>query len=135
MSPTSSPSPSPGGCTAPAWQSSKVYVGGDTVSHANHTWRAKWWTQNETPGQADVWADQGLCSGGPTASPSTSPTGSPSASPSPSSGTYPAWEANKAYAAGNRVSHGGRNYECRQAHTSLPGWEPPNVAALWLAIA
>ncbi|WP_339273484.1 carbohydrate-binding protein [Paenibacillus sp. FSL K6-1330] len=23
-------------------------------------------------------------------------------------------------------------YECRQAHTSLPGWEPSNVAALWL---
>ena len=23
---------------------------------------------------------------------------------------------------------------CRQAHTSLPGWEPPNVLALWLPL-
>ncbi|WP_455644293.1 carbohydrate-binding protein [Paenibacillus lactis] len=26
----------------------------------------------------------------------------------------------------------GKTYECRQAHTSLPGWEPANVPALWL---
>ncbi|HWH01063.1 MAG TPA: carbohydrate-binding protein, partial [Pilimelia sp.] len=31
-------------------------------------------------------------------------------------------------------SHGGRIYQCRQAHTSLPGWEPPHVPALWLPV-
>ncbi|MBB5872480.1 chitin-binding protein [Allocatelliglobosispora scoriae] len=66
-------------------------------------------------------------------SPSVSPSASksPSASPSTSTGTYAAWVAGKAYAIGNRVGYAGKNYECIQAHTSLNGWEPPNVAALW----
>ncbi|WP_068786439.1 lytic polysaccharide monooxygenase [Paenibacillus phocaensis] len=42
------------------------------------------------------------------------------------------WAPNTAYAVGALVSYGGAIYECRQAHTSLPGWEPPNVPALWL---
>lgn len=29
------------------------------------------------------------------------------------------------------MSHGGGNYRCLQGHTSLLGWEPPNVPALW----
>jgi chitinase len=70
----------------------------------------------------------------PTTPPTTSPTASPTTSPSPPSGAYPAWVANKAYAVGNRVSYSGLNYECRQAHTSLTGWEPPNTPALWLQI-
>ncbi|MER6501379.1 glycoside hydrolase family 19 protein [Streptomyces sp. NPDC001455] len=50
-------------CAAP-WNSSSVYTGGGTVSHNGHNWTAKWWTQNETPGSSDVWADQGSCGGG-----------------------------------------------------------------------
>jgi chitin-binding protein len=42
--------------------------------------------------------------------------------------------ANHAYSIGDKVSYGGANYQCRQAHTSLVGWEPPNVPALWLPI-
>jgi predicted carbohydrate-binding protein with CBM5 and CBM33 domain len=53
--------PPPGPCSAAAWSSSTVYVGGNLASHNNRTWRAKWWTQGETPGVADVWADQGAC--------------------------------------------------------------------------
>jgi chitodextrinase len=45
----------------PAWESSKVYVGGNEASYSGHLYRAKWWTQNETPGRADVWADEGPC--------------------------------------------------------------------------
>ncbi|GAA5194071.1 hypothetical protein GCM10023322_57570 [Rugosimonospora acidiphila] len=41
-----------------------MYVGGNTVSYNGHTWQAKWWTQGETPGASDVWADQGTCSTG-----------------------------------------------------------------------
>ena len=26
----------------------------------------------------------------------------------------------------------GVRYSCRQAHTALPGWEPPLTPALWL---
>ncbi|NJP97441.1 chitinase, partial [Nonomuraea sp. FMUSA5-5] len=41
------------------------------------------------------------------------------------------WAAWTAYAAGARVTYNGVEYECVQAHTSQPGWEPPNVPALW----
>jgi chitinase len=55
-------SPPPGGpCSAPAWDKATAYSGGATVSYDDHTWKAKWWTQGETPGKADVWADQGAC--------------------------------------------------------------------------
>lgn len=42
-----------------------------------------------------------------------------------------AWAPNTAYAAGDTVTYSGSTYTCRQAHTSLTGWEPPNVPALW----
>ncbi|MEV4003764.1 glycoside hydrolase family 19 protein [Actinomadura sp. NPDC049753] len=48
---------------AAAWSSTAVYTGGAAVSYNGHNWSAKWWTQNETPGRADVWADQGTCGG------------------------------------------------------------------------
>jgi chitodextrinase len=47
---------------------------------------------------------------------------------------YPAWAPNTAYATGSRVTHNGVDYECIQGHTSLSGWEPPNVPALWRAL-
>ncbi|MFJ8754016.1 glycoside hydrolase family 19 protein [Streptomyces sp. NPDC102441] len=49
---------------APAWSSSSVYTGGGSASYGGHNWSAKWWTQNEQPGTADVWADQGSCGSG-----------------------------------------------------------------------
>lgn len=52
-------------CAAP-WNSSSVYTGGGSASYNGHNWNAKWWTQNETPGTSDVWADQGACGGGET---------------------------------------------------------------------
>ncbi|WP_165861147.1 fibronectin type III domain-containing protein [Paenibacillus paeoniae] len=42
-----------------------------------------------------------------------------------------AWAANVSYKLGDLVTYGGRTYSCRQNHTSLPGWEPSNVPALW----
>ncbi|MFE2985167.1 glycoside hydrolase family 19 protein [Streptomyces sp. NPDC059262] len=52
-------------CAAP-WNSSSVYTGGGSASYNGHNWNAKWWTQNETPGTSDVWADQGACGSGET---------------------------------------------------------------------
>ncbi|MFE9722335.1 glycoside hydrolase family 19 protein [Streptomyces sp. NPDC005794] len=49
---------------APAWSASSVYTGGGSASYGGHNWSAKWWTQNERPGTADVWADQGSCGSG-----------------------------------------------------------------------
>ncbi len=42
-----------------------------------------------------------------------------------------AWAPNVAYAVGDTVTYNGITYRCIQAHTSLTGWEPPNVPALW----
>ncbi|HTX91620.1 MAG TPA: carbohydrate-binding protein [Anaerolineales bacterium] len=42
-----------------------------------------------------------------------------------------AWAPNVAYAVGDTVTYNGLTYQCLQAHTSLTGWEPPNVPALW----
>jgi predicted chitinase len=50
-------------CYTP-WSASQVYTGGMTASYSGHNYSAKWWTQNERPGAADVWADQGACGGG-----------------------------------------------------------------------
>ncbi|ANA80841.1 chitin-binding protein [Paenibacillus glucanolyticus] len=45
-----------GGSTAyPAWSATAVYVGGNKVSHNGVNYEAKWWTQGETPGSAEVW--------------------------------------------------------------------------------
>ncbi|GAA2370503.1 hypothetical protein Cme02nite_45450 [Catellatospora methionotrophica] len=75
----------------------------------------------------------------PSASPSRSPSASPSAPPSSSpsaspTGSYPAWAPNVGYATGARVTYQGVVYACRQAHTSLSGWEPATTPALWVAV-
>ena len=44
------------------------------------------------------------------------------------------WAPNTAYPVGAVATYGGRSYKCLQAHTSLTGWEPPNVPALWQAM-
>jgi hypothetical protein len=41
------------------------------------------------------------------------------------------WAPNTAYAVSDTVTYSGSTYTCRQAHTSLVGWEPSNVPALW----
>lgn len=42
------------------------------------------------------------------------------------------WAAGVAYAAGDQVSYNGSVYECLQPHTSIVGWEPANVPAIWV---
>jgi len=41
------------------------------------------------------------------------------------------WVTQKSYVAGDTVTYAGKTYLCLQPHTSLTGWEPPNVPALW----
>lgn len=43
----------------------------------------------------------------------------------------PAWAPSVAYPVGHLATHDDATYRCVQAHTSQPGWEPPNVPALW----
>ncbi|MWV43282.1 hypothetical protein GRF59_06520 [Paenibacillus sp. HJL G12] len=42
-----------------------------------------------------------------------------------------AWVAGKAYVKDDLVTYNGKVYKCLQPHTSLTGWEPTNVPALW----
>ena len=44
---------------------------------------------------------------------------------------YPEWAENSAYTVGYKVRRNGKLWRVVQAHTSLPGWEPENVASLW----
>ena len=44
---------------------------------------------------------------------------------------YPQWESGADYAVGYMVQDEGRLWRCRQAHTAIIGWEPPNAASLW----
>ena len=63
-SPTPTPTPTGGTCTAPAWSAGAIYVKDNVVSHAGHSWKAKWWTTNERPGTTGewgVWIDLGAC--------------------------------------------------------------------------
>ncbi|MFF0669755.1 M20/M25/M40 family metallo-hydrolase [Streptomyces tendae] len=41
------------------------------------------------------------------------------------------WQLGATYAAGDVVGYDGVSYRCIQGHTAYPGWEPPNVPALW----
>ncbi|MDQ0089025.1 chitinase [Paenibacillus anaericanus] len=43
-----------------------------------------------------------------------------------------AWAPNVSYKVNDEVTYAGKTYVCRQPHTSLLGWEPSNVPALWL---
>ncbi|MFU8850778.1 lytic polysaccharide monooxygenase [Micromonospora sp. SL1-18] len=73
--------------------------------------------------------------GGPTPTPTpTSPSPTPTASPTGSPAPGGTWTAGHAYQVGDQVTYNGLTYRCRQAHTALPGWEPPNTPALWLQV-
>jgi hypothetical protein len=86
-------------------------------------------------------AGGGNCSGGgstptPTPGPTATPApsgGTPGPTPTPTTGGGGGgtWAPNTFYSVGATVTYGGASYRCLQAHTSLVGWEPPNVPALW----
>ena len=45
----------------PIWSAATAYTGGENVVYNGRLWRARWWTQGEVPGVADVWEDKGAC--------------------------------------------------------------------------
>lgn len=49
----------------------------------------------------------------------------------PQPGEAEPWAPGVSYTAGDEVTYGGATYVCLQSHTSLPGWEPSNISALW----
>ncbi|CAL9448120.1 GlcNAc-binding protein A [Actinosynnema sp. ALI-1.44] len=67
--------------------------------------------------------------GDPTPTSTTTPTTTTTTTTTPPV-TGP-WAAGVAYPTGAQATYGGATYRCIQAHTSLSGWEPPNVPSLW----
>lgn len=67
-------------------------------------------------------------------SPSPTPTASPTASPTGTPAPGGTWTAGRSYQVGDQVTYSGLTYRCRQAHTAIAGWEPPNVPALWTQV-
>ncbi|GAA0446614.1 hypothetical protein Ade02nite_86060 [Paractinoplanes deccanensis] len=65
-----------------------------------------------------------------TAPTSATPT-SPSAAPTSSAPAVAAWKTFTAYKAGDLVTYAGVTYRVKEAHTSLPGWEPPALPNLF----
>ena len=45
------------------------------------------------------------------------------------------WQPHIYYEVGTQVTYNGAIYRCRQTHTSLPGWEPPNTPTLWQLVS
>ena len=48
---------------------------------------------------------------------------------------FPMWAIGSAYAASDRVQHGGTLYKCVQAHTSQADWTPDSTPALWVVVS
>lgn len=44
---------------------------------------------------------------------------------------YPQWASGADYTVGYKVQFDGKLWRCRQAHSAIVGWEPPNVESLW----
>lgn len=81
---------------APAWEATKVYLGGEVVSYKGALYRAKHWTQNNVPSESGQYGPWELISGTPEGGDEIA-----------------AWEANKVYVQGNRVMYNGIVYEAQ----------------------
>lgn len=86
------------------WDSTSVYNGGDTVSYQGKKYKAKWWTQGETPGSSDVWEDMKISDGEPTVPAGVSNIPIFTSEPRDTKaedfkvvGYYPSWEPDKLY--------------------------------------
>src|SRR5689334_10722081 len=61
--------------------------------------------------------------------------GATSAQAAPLAADRGPWATDVSYVAGDTVTYNGTTYQAIQSHTSLTGWEPPNVPALWQVVS
>lgn len=89
----------------PAWQTSVVYNTGDIVSHSELVWKAKYWTQGNTPSRtADQWQLLSQVDLG--------------------------WDAGVAYTGGQTTRYNGRQWKA----SYWTKGDVPGVAAVWVDI-
>ncbi|WP_082095661.1 chitinase [Photobacterium halotolerans] len=132
---------------AQSWLATAVYVAGDTVVFAGQTWQAQWWTQGNEPG-AEQWGPWTVVGNASCTGETTEPVVpvDPSEPTDPEEitdpaepvipGDYPAYEAGTAYAAGDKVSAGGVDYQCKpypySAWCSGAAWAyAPGTGTAW----
>jgi chitinase len=107
---------------------------------AQTTWQFSKIMQSFTSGTASTTPPTtGPTTKPPTTPPTTSPTTSPTTKPPTTAPTTnppgtTVWATYTAYTVGQVVTYNGKRYQCRQSHTSLPGWEPATTLALWLPL-
>lgn len=87
----------------PTWDSITAYTSGESISYNGQDYRARWWTQGDVPGTAEVWE---LIS---------------------TSGSYETWVSSKAYTGGAMVIYNGQVYKAKWWTQG----ETPGVAAVW----
>jgi hypothetical protein len=77
-------------------------------------------------------------SAGATATPTPTPTPTTvkptTVKPTPTKAVAAAWKPYTKYAVGNLVSYKGVTYKVKEAHTSLPGWEPTALPSLFAKV-
>jgi hypothetical protein len=129
------------------WTTAATVTGGDggtdsvTVSGSARHVRVNG-TERGTPYGYSLWEFKvfgGCGTGTPTPTQTSNPTPTPTRTtqgpnPTPTTTAPPtgnAWAPYTGYARGAVVTYNGASYRCLQGHTSLPGWEPANVPALW----
>jgi chitinase len=117
-----------GGCPGTA--------GADNCSGVSQsTWQFSKIMQSFTSGASSTTPPTTTPTTAPTTAPTTKPpTTPPTTAPTTAPPTGTAWAPYTPYTVGQVVTYAGKRYQCRQSHTSLPGWEPPNVLALWLPL-
>lgn len=134
---SSSLEPSVSETSVKAWDSSAVYTGGDIVSYQGRRYRAKWWTQGESPDRSDVWEDLGITDGEPAQPSDVSNIPIDASDPRDTGltdfkvvGYYPAWSHNRL----NTVDFGVLTHVCYAfaiptAEGELRGLENPETAS------
>ncbi|MGY0231008.1 glycosyl hydrolase family 18 protein [Longispora urticae] len=110
---TAPPTTQPPTCSVAAWTAATVYNGGAQASYNGRIWKAKWWTQGETPGVAAVWENISACG--------------PATSSPPGTCTTPPWVTTTAYSGGAVVVHNGKKYRAKWWTQG----ETPGTAAVW----
>ncbi|WP_051304507.1 carbohydrate-binding protein [Chitinilyticum litopenaei] len=87
-----------------AWDSARTYSGGETVSYNGQVYKAKWWTQNDAPGNAyGPWELQQTASG------------------------PQAWDSTRVYNTGDQATYNGNLYQAKWwTQGNAPGeeWGP-----------
>ena len=83
--------PTLGQCDAHPWLNGMVYFADEFVLYDGKEWQARWMSNDDIPGEANVWEEVGVCDGEPVATPTPitpTPTPAPTTTPEPPSGAW-----------------------------------------------